>query len=412
MRCRVPIARAEERLQVRWAAVVRCAPPHGCRLSRTKSFLRDTPRKSLVAFLLGVFLIFSIIGLASDIAEMGRAPMLRYVLSILISGVFPVFYAVAGFELRGQFWKAIVPLFAVHVVLMNMLIRSIPAGPQPAQMSAADIALLQSRLNVDELAIVVAVFAGYGCFIYVAIVEGRRLLRVQAEMELAAEIHHVLVPAIDTKLAGFEFYGLSLPSGEVGGDLIDLAGSDDHWVAYVADVSGHGVAPGVVMGMVKSAARMLLSSGDDSEHLMPRLNEVLYPLKKPDMFVTFCFLAKKGDALRVGLAGHPAILHFSARTQQVSQVECPNMPMGILPSGEFASAEIHTEGSDVFALYTDGLLETANAAGEEFGIARLQAELQKHGKESLEVICRSLQESVARHGVQFDDQSLLLIRRL
>jgi hypothetical protein len=382
------------------------------RMSPTKSFLRDTPRKSLVAFLLGVFLIFSIVGLASDIAEMGRAPTLRYVLSILLSGVFPVFYAVAGFELRKQLWKALVPLFAVHVVLMNVLVRGLPARPQPAQMSAADIAWLQSRLNLDELAIIFAVFVGYGCFLYVAIVEGRRYLRVQAEMELAAEIHHVLVPMIDTKIGGFEFYGLSLPSGEVGGDLIDLAGSDDHWVAYVADVSGHGVAPGVVMGMVKSAARMLLSSDDDSGHLMPRLNEVLYPLKKPDMFVTFCFLAKKGDGLRVGLAGHPAVLHFSARTQEVSQVECLNMPLGILPSGEFASAEIQTESGDVCALYTDGFLETANAAGEEFGIARLQAELQKQGKESLAAICRSLQESVARHGAQFDDQSLLLIRRL
>jgi sigma-B regulation protein RsbU (phosphoserine phosphatase) len=180
----------------------------------------------------------------------------------------------------------------------------------------------------------------------------------------------------------------------------------------VADVSGHGVAPGVVMGMVKSAARMLLSSGDDSEHLMPRLNEVLYPLKKPDMFVTFCFLAQKGDVLRVGLAGHPAILHFSAKTKEVSQVECPNMPLGILPSGDFASAEIHAEGGDVFALYTDGWLETANAAGEEFGLARLHSELQKHGKEPLAAICRSLQASVAKHGAQFDDQSLLLIRRL
>jgi hypothetical protein len=381
-------------------------------MSRTKSFLRDTPRKSLVAFLLGVFLIFSIVGLASDIAEMGRAPTLRFVLSILLSGMFPVFYAVAGFELRKHSWKALAPLFAVHVVLMNVLIGRLPARPEPAQMSAADIAWLQSRLNLDELAIIFAVFVGYGCFLYVAITEGRRLLRVQAEMELAAEIHHVLVPAIDTKIGEFEFYGLSLPSGEVGGDLIDLAGSEDHWVAYVADVSGHGVAPGVVMGMVKSAARMLLSSGDDSGHLMPRLNEVLYPLKKPDMFVTFCFLAKKGDGLRVGLAGHPSILHFSARTKEVSQVECPNMPLGILPSGEFASAEIATEGGDVCALYTDGFLETANSAGEEFGIARLQAEFQKHGKESLAAICRSLQESVARHGAQFDDQSLLLIRRL
>jgi serine phosphatase RsbU (regulator of sigma subunit) len=66
---------------------------------------------------------------------------------------------------------------------------------------------------------------------------------------LAAEIHRVLVPPIDTKVGDFEFHGRSLPSGEVGGDLIDLAGSEDHWVAYVADVSGHGVAPGVAMGI-------------------------------------------------------------------------------------------------------------------------------------------------------------------
>lgn len=65
------------------------------------------------------------------------------------------------------------------------------------------------------------------------------------------------------------------------------------------------------MGMVKSAARMLLNSGHDIEHLLPRLNEVLYPLKGPEMFVTACFLAKGGDVLRAGLAGHPPILYFS-----------------------------------------------------------------------------------------------------
>jgi phosphoserine phosphatase RsbU/P len=158
---------------------------------------------------------------------------------------------------------------------------------------------------------------------------------------------------------------------------------------------------------------MLLGSGDDSTQLMPRLNEVLYPLKKPDMFVTFCFLAKNGDRLRVGLAGHPSILQFSARTNEATPLECPNMPLGILPSGDFVTTDIRTEGGDVFALYTDGLLEVANAAGEEFGLKRLQAELKKHGMEPLDAICRSLQESVApRHGGQFDDQSLLLIRKL
>jgi hypothetical protein len=381
-------------------------------MSKAISFWKTLSRRSFFLFLLGVFFVFSAVGFASDVSEIGSTPKLRFVLSILISGIFPVFYAIAGFALRKHFWKAFFPIFAVHFLLMSVLSGSLPSPRQAAQMDAAAIAQMHSRLALDGYCIMVVVALGYACFVYVTISEGRRYFRVHAEIELATEIHRVLVPAIETKLGGYEFYGRSSPSGEVGGDLIDLAGAEDHWVAYVADVSGHGVAPGVVMGMAKSAARMLLSSGDDTTHLMPRLNEVLYPLKKPDMFVTFCFVARNGDGLKVGLAGHPAILHFSAKTNAVTQLECPNMPLGIFPSGDFASSEVRAEPGDVFALYTDGFLEPANAAGEEFGIARLQADFQKHGKESLDAICRALQESVARHGAQFDDQSLFLIRKL
>jgi hypothetical protein len=376
-----------------------------------KSYWKSVPQSSRVVFLLGVFCIFSTFGFASDVLEMGRESTLHFVLGVLLAGTFSTSYALAGFILRKQFWKAFIPLFALHLVLMMALGHWLPPGPELVQMNAADIDRLHGRLAIDAIAAIVAVALGYACFLYATITEGRRYYREHAEIELAAEIHRVLVPAIETKFGGYEFYGKSSPSGEVGGDLIDLAGSEDKWVAYVADVSGHGVAPGVVMGMVKSAGRMLLSSGDDALHLLPRLNEVLYPLKKPDMFVTFCFLARDGDGLRVGLAGHPAILHYSARANQVTPLECPNMPLGILPSGDFASSEIRAESGDVFALYTDGFLEPANKAGEEFGLARLQAEFQKHGKEPLEAICRSLQESVARHGAQFDDQSLFLIRK-
>jgi hypothetical protein len=381
-------------------------------MSQSKSFWTQFPRRSSVIFLLGVFLIFSAIAFVADMMDMGREPTLRFVLSVLVTGLFPVFYAFAGFSLRNNWWKACLPIFVVHFALMNVIGHWLPTPPQPEHIGASEIALLNSRLAFDGLTTIAVVCLGYFCFVYVSVTESRRYLRVRAEIELAAEIHRVLVPPIATKLGGYEFYGQSIPSGDVGGDLIDLAGSEQHWVAYLADVSGHGVAPGVVMGMVKSAARMLLSSGDDTAHLLPRLNEVLFPLKKPDMFVTFCFVARNAGGLRIGLAGHPAILHFSARSNEITQLECPNMPLGILPSGDFESSEIRAEQGDIFALYTDGFLEQADATGEEFGLTRFQDEFQKHGREPLAAICRSLQESVARHGAQFDDQSILLIRRL
>ncbi len=381
-------------------------------MSASKSFWKTLPATSFLGFLLGVFFLFITAAFANDIIEMGRQPPLRYALSLLISGLFPVFYAASGFALGKRFWKALIPLFALHFVLMGFLAQRLPDRPQTAQMDAVEIARLSHRLSFDALAIMLAIAVGYGCFLYVTITQGKRFFRINAEIELATEIHHVLVPAIDTTIAGYEFYGRSLPSGEVGGDLIDVAGSESNWVAYVADVSGHGVAPGVVMGMVKSAARMLLSSGDSPAHLMARLNEVIFPLKKSNMFVTFCFLAHDGNKLLIGLAGHPPILHFSAAKNAVMQLQSPNLPLGVFPGGDFASFEIQAEQGDVFALYTDGFLEPENAAGEEFGLARLQAELQRHGRESLEVICKSLNEIVASHGVQLDDQSLLLVRKM
>jgi hypothetical protein len=375
-------------------------------------FWKTVPVRSSVLFLLGVFFIFSTFSFANDMADMGRQPIVRLILGTVIGSSFSVLYALSGFLLRKRFWMAFVPLFVLHAVLMNVLVNVFPNSPQPGQFDAAAIVRLESRLSLDRYATIAAVVLGYACVTYVSVSEARRYARVHAEIELATEIHHILVPPIDTKIGGFEFYGRSWPSGEVGGDLIDVAAAQDDWVAYLADVSGHGVAPGLVMGMAKSAGRMLLSSGAGSSHLMARLNEVLYPLKKPDMFITFCYLAHERGVTHFGLAGHPPILYFSATKGTVTFYECPNMPLGILPSGDFASSAIQTEPGDLFALYTDGFVETANASGEEFGLKRLQAELEKHTQQPLEAICRSLQDAVARHGVQFDDQSILLIRQL
>ena len=79
-----------------------------------KAFWKTIPPKSILAFLLGVFFIFSTMGFANDIIGMGRQPTPRFVLAVLLSGVFAVFYAASGMVLRNQFWKAFLPVFALR----------------------------------------------------------------------------------------------------------------------------------------------------------------------------------------------------------------------------------------------------------------------------------------------------------
>src|ERR1700730_8058369 len=126
-------------------------------MKTTRPFWRTFPRKSLIAFLLGVFFIFSTTGFANDIMNMGRQPTFRFVLAVLLSGVFAMSYAVAGFALRKQSWKAFLPIFSLQVVLMTLLGRLFPDLPEPTQMGAADIARLQNRLTLSATATIFAI---------------------------------------------------------------------------------------------------------------------------------------------------------------------------------------------------------------------------------------------------------------
>jgi Stage II sporulation protein E (SpoIIE) len=377
-----------------------------------KSFINTVPRKSLIIFFFGVFILFAVTGIVSDVSELGRTPAPRLWAGAFLSGLFATMYAASGFHFRRDAWKAMIPIFVVQFFAMGSLHNFWPSPMEPAQIAGADLEHLRSRLNFDAIAILVGVIVGYTCFVFVGVQEGKRYFRAHAEIALAQEIHRVLVPKIDQQFQGFAFYGYSKASGEVGGDLVDLVVSEKNWVAYLADVSGHGVAPGVLMGMLKSAAHMLLISGGESNLLMQRLNEVLYPLKSPDMFSTFCQVAKSGDTLRVGSAGHPPMLKFSAGSGDVTELPSENMPLGIIPEGEFVTSPVDAAQGDIFILYTDGFIEAVNKSGEEFGVGRVRDVLKEKAREGLQAVAATLQERVAQHGAQFDDQSILLVQKL
>jgi serine phosphatase RsbU (regulator of sigma subunit) len=379
-------------------------------MNAATSFWKSVPRKSMTGFLVGVFFIFTTTGIANDIMVMGRQPTFRYVVGVLLSGLFAAAYAFTGFRLRSRFWKAFFPLFAVQVGVMTLLGRLFPDRPQVTPMLASDLAELQSRLTLDGTVIIAMIALGYACFVYVTVSEAKRYARVHAEMKLAAEIHGVLVPGIDRKIANFEFCGRAFPSSEVGGDLIDVFEHDLRWIAYIADVSGHGVAPGVVMGMVKSAARMQLSSAEESEELLERLNSVLYPIKKPEMFVTFAYLAWNGKQLEYSTAGHPPMLHYHAATKEISELACSNLPVGMFGGHKFVSSSLVSQPNDLLLMLTDGLLEVTNASDEEFGLAAVKAVLSERASDPLKEILAAVLDATNRHGHASDDRSLLLVR--
>lgn len=268
------------------------------------------------------------------------------------------------------------------------------------------------RVQIAVLAIgaIVSIVAGYVLFIVFFSRQGARYFRAQNEIAMAGEIHRALVPPIERTLGCYELYGRSLPSGEVGGDLVDVTGDDRGWIAYVADVSGHGVSAGLLMAMFKTAVRTR-SSHESPERLLEEVHRALYPLKMNNMFVTAGFLGCAGDQLTLCLAGHPALLHFRHESGTVEEHPTIDMPLGILPEQSFTCEPLSCKAGDVLLLLTDGLTEVFDKAGKEMGVEPIKAVLAKSAELPLPRMFEQIRSVALASGRQDDDQTMLLVRK-
>jgi len=116
--------------------------------------------------------------------------------------------------------------------------------------------VVHRRVLFDAIGILVGISFGARFLLFFAGTEGLSSVRMQTELSLAHGIQATLVPTVSFQNASFELYGKSIPSTEMGGDLIDVIESDGGLVAYVADISGPGLPAGQLMGMLKTAMRL------------------------------------------------------------------------------------------------------------------------------------------------------------
>ena len=338
------------------------------------------------------------IGFALDILTGGRQPAVLVATNVIASGVISVGYAIVSMPMRKWGYAAMVTVHIAYVLLVPRMFQLLPTAPP-------------GRFTGDAIGTIVAITISYTCFLRFISVTATRYLRAQAEISIARDIHRVLVPAVDTRIGEFEFFGWSHASGDVGGDLVDLVAQENgHWLGYVADVSGHGVGPGVVMGMFKSALRMRARAGGSTASLLDDVHAVLMPLKQPQMYVTVaCMRGGPGDRVECAVAGHLPILR--ARRGCVEEVTTSQIAVGMFDQSRFSASPVECEPGDLFALLTDGLTEVFDSNRRELGLDWAKGVLTANSSQPLSSIADRLLADARAHGQQLDDQTVLLIRR-
>ena len=252
-----------------------------------------------------------------------------------------------------------------------------------------------------------------GCFGYVA---ARRTLKreeefgeIQRELELARNIQLSLLPAAFPESAAFRIAARYVPMQTVAGDFYDVLSADTtHLGLLIADVSGHGVPAALIASMVKMSA---ISQRDDAAHpaqLLGGMNRALCG-NTQGHYVTaaYVWLDAERRELRYAAAGHPSMLLL--RNGAVTEIAENGLLLAALCDVGYTERSYGLERGDRLLLYTDGMVEARNAAGEMFGEDSLGAALAKTAGLAVGEAADAIVAAVQRWARSQDDDLTVLL---
>ncbi|MBI3784037.1 MAG: SpoIIE family protein phosphatase [Deltaproteobacteria bacterium] len=254
-----------------------------------------------------------------------------------------------------------------------------------------------------------------------AVREHDQLLALRHELDIAAQIQQSILPATFPPFPGrddFELYATMIPAREVGGDFYDFFLIDDtHLALVIGDVSGKGMPAAIFMSMSRTLLKSIALQGMSPADCLQHVNHLLCLDNAAEMFVTifYAILDTESGRLRYSSGGHnpPMLLRRSGEVETLSRT--PGVALGVLPEAAYGVKEVILAPDDALLLYTDGITEAMDAAGNLFSEARLQIALARNVTSATEPLIGDIVAAVRVHAgetPQSDDVTALCVRRL
>jgi serine phosphatase RsbU (regulator of sigma subunit) len=201
-----------------------------------------------------------------------------------------------------------------------------------------------------------------------------------AELEMAHQIQLSILPHELPKLPGLDIAARFLPMESVGGDFYDFIRIDDkHLGILIADVSGHGLSSALIASMLQVALAGEVAHASQPAKVLAGLNKAVSG-KFSSNFVTaaYVYVDLEENLMRYAGAGHPPVMQYRNSMDKAVQILENGIVLGILEDSSYEALEIPLEPGDRQVLYTDGILEAANAAQEMFGVEQLMRFLESN----------------------------------
>ena len=260
----------------------------------------------------------------------------------------------------------------------------------------------------------------------------RSLVRIEDDLQVARRIQQSALPDRIPYIAGFDVDAFSDSADETGGDTYDVIGyrvddtgrtialsveRADRALLLLADATGHGVGPALSATQIRAMLRMAVRCGTSLEHIVNNVNQQLCDDLFGGRFITawLAIADSRSGTVTSFSAGQAPLLHYRARDDHTVFLDADAPPFGVTRDLAVPSPEPRVmEPGDVFAALSDGILETTNAAGEQFGVERASAIVARHHAETAGLIVTRLRQALAQFapGMKpLDDRTAVIIRR-
>ncbi|MDP8983151.1 MAG: SpoIIE family protein phosphatase [Acidobacteriota bacterium] len=238
--------------------------------------------------------------------------------------------------------------------------------------------------------------------------------RMDQDLKAARNLQSVLLPTVAPDIDGLDIAIRLRPAREISGDIYDFFDhGPNHAGLAFGDVSGKGAAAALYGALVSGLLRTLTHRQRPPAELLKVINDVLLERRVDAQYVTLTILHWESAAKKFTIANAGANPPMICRDGEILKIKIEGVPAGLLEEREYDQIDFTTKPGDVLLLYSDGITDQLNRAGDEYGRTRLKSLLRKAGKLTPEEIADRILEDFDKFtdgAPAFDDQTLIVVK--
>ncbi|HET7704790.1 MAG TPA: fused response regulator/phosphatase [Thermoanaerobaculia bacterium] len=214
------------------------------------------------------------------------------------------------------------------------------------------------------------------------------------DLQIARRVQEALVPEDSFRTDRVDIRAAYIPSATLSGDFYDYFLEDGSLFVFVADVSGHGLPAAILVSLLKSYIHTEATPEVSLAEFMATLNDFLYSVSLPTQFATAQLFRINGSRLTYANAAHPGFLLYSREQKRTQVYEEPGNLLGAMPKMTFEEHTLNVSPGDTIFVYTDGLTDMRNEAGEFYPIDRVAAMLEDGRDSDIDTLYQRIHSDV------------------